>query len=194
MELTLAIKRNAPTMATITPTPYLPFEDTRKSNGIEFCKDFDRLYWPIKGSFPAALSIMKNPRGALEEMEPLLLPDGSLHEVLSQSLTEPKISSIDISIRSLDQYESDWVAWHEEDEAAEFVTYGDIDDETRPLGHSDTKYLASCCGQDRPIGRRGLKLHVTPPPGNEFVTIYDYVSSKLVVRFQHLALVLINAI
>ncbi|KAK3192811.1 hypothetical protein K4F52_001168 [Lecanicillium sp. MT-2017a] len=110
-------------------------------------------------------------------MEPLLLPDGSLHEVLSQSLTEPEISSIDISIRLLDQYESDWVAWHEEDEAAEFVTYGDIDDETRPLGHSDTKYLASCCGQDRPIGRRGLKLHVTPSPGNEFVTIYDYMST-----------------
>jgi hypothetical protein len=119
---------------------------------------------------------MKSTRGALEEMEPLLRPDGSLHEVLSQSLTEPKISSIDVSIRLLNQYESDWVAWHEEDEIAEFITYGDLDNETRPLGRLDTRYLARCCGQDRPIGKRGLKLHVTPSPGHEFVTIYDYLS------------------
>ncbi|CEJ92920.1 hypothetical protein VHEMI08547 [[Torrubiella] hemipterigena] len=86
----------------------------------------------------------------------------------------------------LDQYELNWEAWHENHDAAEYVAYGDLDDDTRPFGEQqedgtweadlDTPYLARCCGQDRPVHKRGLSVQVTPAGGMDFVTIRDYVA------------------
>ncbi len=153
---------------------------------VVFSEDFKRLCWAFKGTFPTALSIMKTVRGALEDMEPLQRGDGTWHEIVFLPLTEPKVSSINASVPILDQYEPDWVAWHENHKAAEFVTYGDLDDDIRPFGEqqedgsweadSDTEYLARCCGQDRPVHKRGLTVQVK---SSEFVTIYDYISGIL---------------
>lgn len=132
---------------------------------------------------------MQTMRGALEDMEPLQRRDGTWHEIAFLPLTEPKVSSIKASVRILDQYEPDWVAWHEDHEAAEYVAYGDLDDDTRPFGEqqedgsweadSDTEYLARCCGQDRPVHKRGLMVQVKPSAGKDFVTIHDYASGVL---------------
>ena len=151
---------------------------------VVFSEDFKRLCWPLKGTFPTALSVMKTMRGALEDMEPLQR-GGSWHEIAFLPLTEPKVSSIKASVPMLGQYEPDWVRWHEDHEVAEYVTYGDLDDDTRPFGEqqedgsweadSDTEYLARCCGQDRPVHKRGLIVQIKPSAGREFVTIYDYI-------------------
>lgn len=156
---------------------------------VVFSKDFERLCWPLKGTFPTTLSVMQTMRGALEDMEPLQRRDGTWHEIAFLPLTEPKVSSIKASVRILDQYEPDWVAWHEDHEAAEYVAYGDLDDDTRPFGEqqedgsweadSDTEYLARCCGQDRPVHKRGLMVQVKPSAGKDFVTIHDYASGVL---------------
>ncbi|KZZ92598.1 LysM domain containing protein [Moelleriella libera RCEF 2490] len=165
---------------------YPSFEELRSHRQrVVFSEDFKRLYWPLKGTFPIALAVMKTMRGALEDMEPLQRKDGSWHEISSLPLTEPKVSSIKASIPMLNQYEPDWVRWHEDHEATEYVAYGDLDDDTRPFGEqqedstweadSDTEYLARCCGQDRPVHKQGLALQVKPAEGKEFVTIRDYV-------------------
>jgi hypothetical protein len=74
----------------------------------------------------------------------------------------------------------------------EFVTYGDLDNDVRPFAEepmredwtwswdesSDTEILVHCCGEDRPLGKKGLTLEVRPSPGNDFVTVKDYVGGK----------------
>ncbi|EGX93125.1 hypothetical protein CCM_04497 [Cordyceps militaris CM01] len=168
---------------------YPSFEELRSERQrIVFSNHFKRLCWPLRGTFPTALSVMATARGALDEMEPLQRQDGSWHEIATLSLTEPKVSSVNASVFILNQYEADWVVMHEYHETAEYVTYGDLDDETRPFGEqqedgtweadADTEYLARCCGQDRPVRKKDLKVQVKAT-SNKFLTIQDYVSGVL---------------
>jgi hypothetical protein len=74
----------------------------------------------------------------------------------------------------------------------EYVTYGDLNNDERPFAQeperqdgtwswdepSDTEILVRCCGEDRPLGKRGLTLDVRPSPGNDFVTVKDYVGGE----------------
>lgn len=162
------------------------FEELRSDRQrVVFSEDFKRLFWPLRGTFPTALSVMKTMRGALQEMEPLQRGDGSLHEIAFLPLTLPKLSSINAFVPMLDEYEGNWVAWHKDHAAAKFIMFGDLDDETRAgtwQADVDTEYLMRCCGQDRPVHKDGLTVQVKPAAGKEFVTIYDYVSSMFATR------------
>ncbi|TQS32143.1 hypothetical protein Golomagni_07550 [Golovinomyces magnicellulatus] len=166
---------------------YPSFEEIRSERQpIGMCEDFKRLYWPLSGTFPSAQAVMKTTRGAKEAMESLQDKNGNWHEIAFLPVTEPKVSSIKVILRMLNEYEPDWVSWHENHQAAEYVEYGDLDDDTRPFGEqredltweadSDTPYLARCCGEDRPIKKNGLSVRVTPTSG-DFVTIRDYVAA-----------------
>lgn len=160
----------------------------------------ERLFWPLDGVFPASISVMKTPRSP-NDLEPFFQPDttgsgtGTWHEISQLPLTKAKVSSIEASVSDLDQWEFDWIEWHRDHTAPEFdqeyVTYGDLSDEDRPWADadqpnedgsweedSDTEFLIKCCGEDRPLRKRGLKLVVTPSAGKDFVTVYDYVSGK----------------
>lgn len=178
--------------------PYRSYKELR-SSGVPaiFSAATKRLFWPLEGVFPTAVSVMKTPRSA-DDLEPFFQSDaggdgsGTWHEISQLPLTEPKISSIEASIRDLDQWEFDWIEWHKDHTAAEFnpeyVTYGDLSDEDRPYARepkedgnweedSDTEFLIKCCGDDRPLRKRGQKLMVTPSAGDgHFVTVHDYVS------------------
>lgn len=85
------------------------------------------------------------------------------------------------------------MAWHGEHVGGEFepqyVTYGDLSDEDRPYANEakedgsweedeDKEFLVRCCGEERPLGKRGMKLVVTPSMGNHFVTVDDYASGE----------------
>ncbi|KAM6484615.1 hypothetical protein HDV62DRAFT_404403 [Trichoderma sp. SZMC 28011] len=177
--------------------PYPSFEELRRNEQrVLFSPAAKRLYWPLEGVFPSAISVMRTAR-SVDELDSLLRPDtsgsgsGIWHEISSLSLTDPKVSSVEASLRDLDQWESDWLAWHKDHTApefnAEYITYGDLSDEDRPYANepnedgnweedSDTEFLIRCCGDDRPLRKRGLKIKVTPSAGNSFVTVHDYVS------------------
>ncbi|PTB65070.1 hypothetical protein BBK36DRAFT_1160295 [Trichoderma citrinoviride] len=177
---------------------YPSFEELRSNQErVLFSPAAKRLYWPLEGVFPTAISVMRTVR-SVDELDPFFRPDtsgsgsGTWHEIASLPVTDPKVSSVEASVRDLDQWESDWLAWHREHTApeynAEYVTYGDLSDEDRPYADepnedgnweadSDTEFLVRCCGDDRPLRKRGLKIKVTPSAGNDFVTVRDYVSA-----------------
>lgn len=89
------------------------------------------------------------------------------------------------------------MAWHAHHRAGEpagadppYVTYGELSDKDRPYAaepgedggweeDDDAEFLVRCCGQDRPLGKRGLTLVVVPAEGRDFVTVHDYVSGEL---------------
>lgn len=138
---------------------------------------------------------MKTPRSA-DNLEPYFQQTsggGPWQEIAQLPLTEPKVSSIEASFYDLEQWEFNWVAWHRDHESdqfnPEYVTYGDLSDEDRPYANepkedgsweedSDTEFLIRCCGQDRPLRKKGQRLVVTASAGNHFVTVHDYVSGK----------------
>lgn len=178
--------------------PYRSFEELRKdpNDAVVFSHAAKRLFWPLDGVFPTALSVMKTPRSA-DDLEPYYQNSpgggGNWHEIAQLALTEPKVSSVEASACDLEQWESDWIAWHGyhkgEPANPEYVTYGDLSDEDRPYAKearedggweedSDTEFLIRCCGEDRPLGKRGQKLVVTPGAGGDFVTVHDYVSGE----------------
>lgn len=176
---------------------YRSFKDLRgdPTVAVFFSPAAKRLFWPLDGVFPTALSVMKTPRSA-DDLEPYFQHTpggGTWHEIAQMPLTEPKVSSVEASACDLEQWEPDWAAWHghHEGEMAdpEYVTYGDLSDEDRPYAKepredgsweedSDTEFLVRCCGQDRPLRKRGRKLVVTPAAGGDFVTVHDYVSGE----------------
>lgn len=177
--------------------PYHSFKELRNDPNVAvvFSPAAKRLFWPLDGVFPTALSVMKTPHSA-DYLEPYFqqTPGGGIwHETAQLPLTDPKVSSVEASVYDLEQWESHWVAWHghHEGEPAnpEYVTYGDLSDEDRPYAKepkedgsweedSDTEFLVRCCGQDRPLRKRGRKLAVTPAAGRDFVTVNDYISGE----------------
>lgn len=142
---------------------------------------------------------MKTPRGA-DDLEPFFQETnegGVWHEIAQLPLTEPKVSSLEASVYELEQWEYDWAAWHGPWHGIregglvdpEYVTYGELSDEDRPYAKEaredgsweedeDAEFLVRCCGEDRPLGKRGQRLVVRPAEGGEFVTVRDYVSGK----------------
>lgn len=175
-------------MEAIVKSQYMSYEATRLAAPprIESSPDLRRIYWPLQGTFPSALAVMKTRRSALEEMEPLVSEDGTWHEILSQSMFEPKVSYMDVVCEVLVDYEINWGFWHTEEEhaSAELVAYSDLDPEVQTqiagtANQDDNEYLMRCCGQDRPMNKHNKSLRVTPSINNEFVTIFDYVSGML---------------
>ncbi|KAI3390588.1 hypothetical protein diail_9115, partial [Diaporthe ilicicola] len=176
--------------------PYRSFKELRNDRTVAvfFSVAAKRLFWPLDGVYPTALSVMKTPRSA-DDLVPYFqqTPGGGIwHEIAQLPLTQPKVSSVEVSIEDLDQWESDWVERHGYHEGErfgpEYVTYGDLSDEDRPYASeakedgswkedSDTEFLIRCCGEDRPLRKRGRKLVVTPAAGGHFVTVHDYVSA-----------------
>lgn len=179
--------------------PYPSFEEYRENRkGVAATDNARRIYWPLQGDFPSKMAYMKregrNRRlNSLDDMEPLYEPEtDTWHEIALQPLTTRKVSSITVGIRELNEWDGRWEAFHEEcsESQKEYVTYGDLDDETRPYRmdgaedgnweeDSDTEFLIACCGKERPIGKGWKSIQVVPSEGQDFVTVKDYLSSKL---------------
>lgn len=168
---------------------YPSFREIRDNgDDVCFCDATERLYWTLQDAFPNAVSVMKSRTGGLDEREPFVKPDGTLHEIASLPLTTRKVSSVDATIPLLDQWESDWAAYHKYHTEGKWVSYRDLDDNIRPYptemnedgswdDNLDTQFLIRCCGQDRPSNKHGQRLRIIPLEGNNFITIYDFISS-----------------
>lgn len=173
---------------------------------VTFSPVAERLFWQYEGNFPSAISVMKTSSN-VKELEHLFQSSktsavkgsgsggdaaeaGTWHAIAHEPITQPPVSSLRVTIEDLDQWESDWLFWHEDHEGAEFVTYGDLSDEDRPFAEyanedgdweadSDTEFKIRCCGEDRPLRRRGLELEVKPVNGGAFVSVRDYVQGEI---------------
>lgn len=156
-----------------------------------------RLFWPFESVFPTCTSIMKTPH-SLDSLEPYFQPDtsgsstGTWHEISQLPLTEPRISSIKVSVDDLDLWEEMWLEQHRghTGPSAKYVTYGDLSDNERAYptemkedgsweSDSDTEYLVRCCDEDRPPNsENAVTLVVKPSADNGFVIVHDYIRGK----------------
>lgn len=169
--------------------PFPSYEEVQRdlSKRIAFTDAMRRLYWPLQGEFPFNMSAMKRPR-APTELEPLFQPgdssnDDTWHEVASQPISRPRVSSISVFPRELDDWQANWKNYHLEHASpetnAEFIRLGDLDIDMRdPEADQDAPFLIRCCGEDRPLGKRGLTMTVTPSASGDFVTVKDYICGE----------------
>ncbi|KFY06764.1 hypothetical protein V492_07764 [Pseudogymnoascus sp. VKM F-4246] len=174
--------------------PYPSYEELQSDMvHIIHCPDAaKRLFWPLDGVFPTSISVMRT-SSSPDSLESYFQPDtegnsgGKWHEISQLPLTEPKVSSVQVSVYHLDEWEDTWLEHHRGHIEAEYVRYGDMSDDDRPYpsemnedggwdSDSDTEYLVGCCGEDRPT-KNAAKLVVKPSVGNDYVTVHDYVSA-----------------
>jgi hypothetical protein len=170
--------------------PHQAYKDLRGNHmPVHLSPNTQRIFWPFDGVFPTSISIMNTPNST-DSLEPYFQQDaggsssGTWHVVSQSPLTEPKVSSITVSVYDLDHWEQDWLERHREhvEPSRQYETLDDGDARMRMTEDgwemdSDQEYLLICCNQERPTGK-AVKLVVKPSAGNEFVTIHDYLSSK----------------
>ncbi|OBT85704.1 hypothetical protein VE02_05944 [Pseudogymnoascus sp. 03VT05] len=178
--------------------PYPSYEEIRSDLSLvqPTVDGTQRLIWPLNGPL-TSLSIMKE-RGSWDSPEPYFQQtsdgSGTWHPVSKMPLSEPKVSSITVSVWDLDLWEDDWLEEHEQHsspsggEGEPSARYGRLpdlgleDEEREEEEEGDEDYdpnmqLLMCCGEIRPHGK-DVKLVVKPATGGEgFVTVHDYVSA-----------------
>ncbi|KAE9375504.1 hypothetical protein N431DRAFT_403125 [Stipitochalara longipes BDJ] len=175
--------------------PYSSYRELRSNLlPVKLSDAAKRLFWPLDGVFPTAISVMKTPRSP-DSLDPYFQPDavgsgsgsGTWHEISQLPVTDPKVSSVEVSVYDLESWRNRWLEQHREHIEGEYVTYGDLNDDERPYpsemkeeggweSDSDTPYLVRCCGEDRPHNEVA-RLVITPSTDNHFVTVQDYVSA-----------------
>ncbi|KAK1778529.1 hypothetical protein QBC45DRAFT_376655 [Copromyces sp. CBS 386.78] len=109
--------------------PYLSLGEL-KNKGVRviYTPAAERLYWEFDGVFPTAISVMKDEKGAKDDLEPFFNPDtGTWHEISQLPFTKPKTSSLEVSVLDLEgpQWELDWAEWHDHHGATYESSYAD---------------------------------------------------------------------
>lgn len=134
---------------------------------IKNTKVINRLFWSLGGPLETSIFILEdaaNPKGPREPYFRQTTGGTSWHPVSQESLTEPRVSSISVSILPLHDCEEDWRSNHE---------HADRDD---PNCVYETfrgrTILARCCGENRPKNLAPLEIQALHTP---YVTIHDYV-------------------
>ncbi|KAH7024400.1 uncharacterized protein B0I36DRAFT_366349 [Microdochium trichocladiopsis] len=159
------------------------------------------IFWLLNGPLETAVSLLSLQDGIIRQ-EPLFdRQTGKWHPVAECPVTDPKISSITVSVSELDDWDMLWseahwnhsdphlpngndsVIWSISEEYRrrhlEWVDNEDEDDEDAGY-NEDGAELVKCCGQDRPLNKEAT-IMVTPSAGGPdagYVTIRDYVSAS----------------
>ncbi|OBT85707.1 hypothetical protein VE02_05947 [Pseudogymnoascus sp. 03VT05] len=146
-----------------------------------------RLFWPLDGPLFTSISVMKDAESP-DSLEPYFKQTyngaGIWHPVSQMPLTEPKVSSITVSVDTLNVWEDYWLEDHEEHSSPggsgePSARYGELSDlglEGEGEEGSDD-HLLICCEEVRLRGK-AVTLVVKPVAGeNGFITVHDYVSA-----------------
>ncbi|KAI1181460.1 hypothetical protein F5B17DRAFT_436772 [Nemania serpens] len=164
------------------------FEELRRTRNPypDHTPEADRIFWTLNG--PLHSSVWIQSHGSLkpyaqgtDELNP------NWHPISQCPLTEPKVSSITVTVDELDIWEAEWVSYHQrhadppdpqldEPYVCEGYRYGPLLDYDPDLDGESRLHLLECCGMLRPRGVVS-SIVVKPSPGNEFVTIHDYLTT-----------------
>ncbi|KAI0191653.1 hypothetical protein F4808DRAFT_382483 [Astrocystis sublimbata] len=153
----------------------------------------DRIFWTLNGPLHSSIWIISH--GSLK---PYALgadeANPTWHPISQCPLTDPKVSSITVGVNEIDRWEGDWANEHYSHlfdppepgdplsgEGFRFGPLPDFDPEQdeSPVAEVPPQqplWLLECCWQPRPRGKT-FEVVVRPSPGNDFVTIHDWLSA-----------------
>ena len=185
--------------------PLPSFEErNRPLDPVNLVPETRRIRWTLNGPLETAITVSLDVYFDPDEVpEPYCLGKESKWHAISQlPLTEPKVSSLQLCVDPLDDWDYHWMEKHDQhldpDEKRaghvpdDEVLYGPLprevaeeDGEVDPGEerevHPGDEHLLLCCGQKRPLGKEVKGVAVKPAAGEGsgpgFVTIHDFVST-----------------
>jgi hypothetical protein len=129
-----------------------------------------RLCWVLDGPLTTAITVLKQPYHDPDTTpEPYFTSEGNeptWHAVSQAPYTDPKISSVTVSVIEIDEWEEHWRDIHRGHTTPPDDGDGEDDD--------DWDFPSECCGEQRP-SPQAMKLVVKA--SEQFVTVHDYVSA-----------------
>lgn len=137
--------------------------------------DAVRICWNLQSPLETAISVMEGKYYVADaEREPYFNADTvGWHSISRSFVSEPKISSVTVSIDLLRSYADNWEEFHRGDSEPDWdndpsrVIWGLL------LGFESMGVrLLKCCGEERPNMSSSLRVRAS----GEFLTIHDYVS------------------
>ncbi|KAB5583028.1 hypothetical protein GE09DRAFT_288074 [Coniochaeta sp. 2T2.1] len=132
-----------------------------------------RLRWVLHGPLETAITVLRQPyHEPGTAPEPYRISQGgpdnptTWHAVAQAAYTEPKVSSITVSVSQIDDWEDLWRERH--------IGCADppLDDEEG--GKENYDFPSRCCGEQRPHPQ---DMTLTIRASGEYVTVHDYVSA-----------------
>ncbi|KAI3326985.1 hypothetical protein HD806DRAFT_379174 [Xylariaceae sp. AK1471] len=145
----------------------------------------DRIFWTMNGPLHSSVSIISH--GSLKPYAQQTDESNPTWHPISQCpLTEPKISSITVEVDELYRWEDEWLSFHLRHADPDPRWYGngarfgplpdyDPNSDEESLSEERPLHLLECC-TPRPRHVKSSVV-VNPSPGNEFITIHDYLST-----------------
>ena len=165
------------------------YEDLRKAGQfVDRSQAARRLCWAVNGPLTDAISVIEKPWIDQDTVaEPYYRHESaagnasSWHPVSQCPYTEPKVSSVTVTVSPLNEWERQWFELHEEHTELDFpdldpkeVVYGSLSNFDPERDEEGLEHLLRCCGLDRPRDKRArLVVKAT----GAFVTVHDYVST-----------------
>jgi hypothetical protein len=153
-------------MSTVYPTDEAVNAARNNAPGNLASVDFHRLRWFIKKDtyLQDSITVIKDVTDSESAQEPY----SSSHPISQAALTYPPVSTVTISVDTLDEYSPNWDYEHSKHampEGSPYSTGARFDDEGE---------LEHCCGQDLPDP--GPTLKIVAEPG-AFVTIGQFIET-----------------
>lgn len=144
-------------------TVYSSYESLVATNSTPFpSPTYLRIRWILRSDeMSNSIFILNDPTDSASGEEPYT----PTHPICDTALTCPPVSSIIVSVESLDQYTSDWLEWHNE--------YHFDDQDGSPRFDAQGR-IERCCGEDRP--GPGPQLEIVAEEGH-FVTVGQFVNT-----------------
>ncbi|ORY10360.1 hypothetical protein BCR34DRAFT_602198 [Clohesyomyces aquaticus] len=144
-----------------------------------------RLQWTLLDPLTSAIPIMEDK--IYDPNKPMVpycvetTPSPKWSPISQSPLTEPKISSITVHVRQLDDWEENWLDIHQGHaspgphfEGSGAFRFGELSDYNSDSDEEGPDNLLRCCGIDR---LRKKKQSLLVKATGEFLTIHDFVSA-----------------
>ncbi|KEQ64857.1 uncharacterized protein M437DRAFT_73776 [Aureobasidium melanogenum CBS 110374] len=126
---------------------------------------FLRIRWILRtDEISHSVFILSDPTDLTSSEEPY----SPTHPVCGEALTCPPVSSIIVSVESLDDYTSAWIYWHEPHAFPD-----QFDEQAGPPRFDAQGRVEYCCGEHRP--GPGPQLEIVAEEGH-FVTVGQFVN------------------
>jgi hypothetical protein len=155
-----------------------------------------RIRWTLNGPLETAITVARDYWLDADEVpEPYYLDreKPTWHPFAQSPLTETKVSSLQLSVGPLVDWDYYWMEIHEDHTEPDAkhtynpasVLYGPLppggDGGAQLQGDDDGEHLLMCCGEKRPLrylGTGASEVVIRPTvSGGDFVTIHDFISA-----------------
>ncbi|RYP20797.1 hypothetical protein DL767_009382 [Monosporascus sp. MG133] len=160
------------------PRPVPTFEALRTAHQPVFpTSATKRLYWTLQGPISTEIFVMdeeQNPDSPRKAYFRQTFAGTSWHPISQEALTEPKLSSITVSVDELRDWENDWLEYHRHAEPGiEGCMFEETEAEEETEADEEPELLM-CCGEVRPKEHIPLVIKASEQP---YLTVHDYVTA-----------------